>query len=238
MEDKPSGVQRTTGMRRGLVETEILEHAARLFSENGYAATSLQDIAADLGTSRSSLYHYFSNKDEMLIRLVSDLVLSSQAALAQIRESASQPAPARLRLAVEALLEPSVEAPNRFRLLLTGEAQLPTPIAQQWLETRRSIVAEVTALIETGMAAGEMRAVDPQMATFTVLGMCNWVAWWPDRQRGDQDLLTSSIAELALSGLCHPAAAPPGGSAQEALGAARRELDRLEALLRPPPHAS
>jgi AcrR family transcriptional regulator len=220
-------------MRRGLVEAEILEHAARLFSEHGYGATTLQDIAADLGTSRSSLYHYFSNKDEMLIRLVSDLVLSSEGALRRIRESAGEAATARLRLAIEALLHPIVEAPNRFRLLLTGEAQLPPEMGQQWLEIRRSIVAEVASLIREGTRRGEFRAVDEQAATFTVLGMCNWVAWWPERQREDEAALRTTIAELAVAGLSSQDRDRGSGSAQDALVAVRHELDRLESLIAP-----
>jgi AcrR family transcriptional regulator len=219
------------GMRRQLVEVEILEHAARLFSENGYAATTLQDIAADLGTSRSSLYHYFPNKEEMLIRLVSDLVVSSEVALRTMRSANRDDAAQQLRMAVEALLEPIVEAPNRFRLLLTVEAQLPEEIARQWRDTRRSIVAEVSALVSEGTRRGQFRVVDEQAATFTILGMCNWVAWWPDRQRQDHAALKKVIADLAVSGLCGHDSSVVSESPASALAAARHELDRLENML-------
>jgi AcrR family transcriptional regulator len=226
---------RPGGMRRSLVEAEILEHAARLFSVNGYAAVTLQDIAAALGTSRSSLYHYFSNKDDMLTRLVGDLVLSSEAALRRIRDTDGGDAATRLRLAIEALLEPILEAPNRFRLLLTGEAQLTADMAEQWLETRRSIVAEVSSLIGEGTRRGEFRAVDEQVATFTVLGMCNWVAWWPDRQREDHAALRKTIADIALAGLSGQDGSPVAESPQDALLAVRHELDRLENMMAPRP---
>lgn len=222
---------RPGGVRRGLVEAEILEHAARLFSENGYAATTLQDIAAELGTSRSSLYHYFSNKDEMLIRLVSGLILSSEAALQRIHDSGERDMTARLRLAIEALLEPILEAPNRFRLLLTVEAQLPADIAVHWRETRRRIVAEIASTIEAGIGEGTFRPVDGEVATFTVLGMCNWVAWWPERQREDRAALQRTIADVALTGLRGPSAAQGAASPQEALRTVRHELDRLESMI-------
>ncbi len=221
------------GMRRHLVEAEILEHAARLFSENGYAATTLQDIAADLGMSRSSLYHYFPNKEEMLIRLVSGLVSSSEAALRVMRSKTGDDAAERLRTAVESLLEPIVEAPNRFRLLLTVEAQLPAQVAEQWRDIRRSIVAEVSGLIRDGTRRGQFRSVDEQAATFTVLGMCNWVAWWPDRQRRDHPALKKVIADLAVSGLCANEVDVVHESPREALAAIRHELGRLESMIEP-----
>jgi AcrR family transcriptional regulator len=233
MPDTPEEENKPGGMRRNLVEAEILEHAARLFSEKGYAATTLQDIAADLGTGRSSLYHYFPNKEEMLIRLVRDLVVSSEEALRVMHSTSSDDAAHQLRTAVEALLAPILEAPNRFRLLLTVEAQLPAEIAEQWRDTRRSIVAEVSNLVREGTRRGQFRAVDEQAATFTVLGMCNWVAWWPDRQRQDHAKLTKVIADLAVSGLCGNDARGAGESPQGALTAVRHELDRLESMIAP-----
>lgn len=217
--------------RRNLVEAEILERAAQVFSERGYGATSLQDIAADLGLSRSSLYHYFPNKEHLLTRLVSDLVTSSEVALRHMKEAdASDPASA-LREAVGALLGPILEAPNRFRLLLTVEAELPAPIAERWRETRRSIVAEVSGLIRDGIEAGQFRPVDEQVATFTVLGMCNWVAWWPSRQRQDVETLQHEIADIAVAGLAATADVQAPRTPRAAIKAARDQLDRLEVLV-------
>lgn len=228
---KRAAQSRNSGLRRNLVETEILECAARLFSERSYAGTSLQDIADDLGTSRSSLYHYFSNKEEILMRLVGDLVLSSEVALKQMKAADGTDAVARLRTAVEALLGPIIEAPNRFRLLLTVEAELPAGIAQRWRDTRRKIVTEVAGLIRAGVDRGQFRPVDEQIATFTVLGMCNWVAWWPDRQRDDLDALRRVIADIAVSGLADADGKPLADSPQAALRDLRGQIDRLESLI-------
>jgi AcrR family transcriptional regulator len=231
MSPKRAAPNKSSGLRRNLVEAEILEHAAQLFSERGYAATSLQEIAAELGISRSSLYHYFSNKEEMLIRLVSDLVLSSEVALKQMRAGDRGDATEQLRRAVEALLGPIVEAPNRFRLLLTVEAELPSAIARRWRETRRKIVSEVSEMIREGVRSGQFRPVDEEVATFIVLGMCNWVAWWPDRQREDIEIVNRGIADIAVSGLTNSGAAAGADSPAAAIAAAREQLDRLEALI-------
>ncbi|MBS1676225.1 MAG: TetR family transcriptional regulator [Actinobacteria bacterium] len=231
MPPKRAAPTKSSGLRRNLVEAEILERAAQLFSERGYAATSLQEIAAELGISRSSLYHYFSNKEEMLIRLVSDLVLSSEVALKQMRAGGKGDATVRLRGAVEALLGPIIEAPNRFRLLLTVEAELPTPIARRWRETRRKIVAEVSEVIRDGVRSGRFRPIEEEVATFIVLGMCNWVAWWPDRQREDVEAVTRGIADIAVSGLAVGSAEGAPDSPAAVIAATREQLDRLEALI-------
>ena len=56
---------------------EILAHAAKLFSERGIAATTVRDIADEVGILSGSLYHYFDSKDaianEIVVRFLEDL---------------------------------------------------------------------------------------------------------------------------------------------------------------------
>jgi len=48
-----------------LTRTRILEEAAKLFTEKGYEATSVQDLAEVLGLSKAALYHHFRSKEEV-----------------------------------------------------------------------------------------------------------------------------------------------------------------------------
>src|SRR5262249_20251453 len=52
--------------KHNLVREEILASAAKLFSQLGYRAVSMDDIASSLGYTKSILYYYFSNKNEIL----------------------------------------------------------------------------------------------------------------------------------------------------------------------------
>src|SRR5215472_11451329 len=49
---------------------EILSAAARLFQQQGYDATSMNDVAAALKLSKGGLYHHFQSKDEILFNLM------------------------------------------------------------------------------------------------------------------------------------------------------------------------
>src|ERR1700688_5227708 len=51
---------------------EILRAAARLFQQQGYDATSMNDVAAALKLSKGGLYHHFQSKDEILFNLMSN----------------------------------------------------------------------------------------------------------------------------------------------------------------------
>src|SRR5207237_7975782 len=59
--------------REAIIEPrqEILRTAARLFQEQGYDATSMNDVAAALKLSKGGLYHHFQSKDEILFHIMS-----------------------------------------------------------------------------------------------------------------------------------------------------------------------
>ena len=64
-----SADQRPNNPRKDLVLEQLLNKAAELFLYRGYANTRMQDIAESMQMSRSSLYHYFENKEEVLLAL-------------------------------------------------------------------------------------------------------------------------------------------------------------------------
>ena len=80
----------------------ILEAAARLFSERGYAGASVRDIAAELGIANPSLYYHFSSKEEMLAELLSEPLRRVERA---VEEAKGLTGEARARRIIEGLLE-------------------------------------------------------------------------------------------------------------------------------------
>lgn len=50
----------------------ILETAGRLFARKGYAATSVDEVAAEARTSKSSIYWHFKSKEEILLAVLSE----------------------------------------------------------------------------------------------------------------------------------------------------------------------
>lgn len=67
----------------------VLDTARRLFAERGYAATSLQQIADELGVTKANVYYYFRTKDAILLALLDERVADLESVLdeaAQIRD--------------------------------------------------------------------------------------------------------------------------------------------------------
>jgi AcrR family transcriptional regulator len=220
-----------TQLRRGLVEAEILERGAELFAARGFAATSMQDIADALGSSRPALYHYFSSKDEILDRLIEGLAAATEAALSSV-EPQDGPADARLRDLVTALIKPVAESPGRFRLILTSDATVSSGARGRLKELERTVVRALSEVLDDGMASGTFRRADRRTATFAVLGMINWVAWWysPGRDVGT-DELCAVIADLAVGSVRADTGVPGGAEPKDVIGSIRRDLSFLERLV-------
>ncbi|MEX2284065.1 MAG: helix-turn-helix domain-containing protein [Gemmatimonadota bacterium] len=92
----------------------ILEAAERLFSERGFAQTTMQDIVADAGTSIGNLYFYFENKDQLLQALVENALAEAHR---RGDELAARVAPGPARMAVVMFSNASVLLAPGSRLL-------------------------------------------------------------------------------------------------------------------------
>jgi AcrR family transcriptional regulator len=215
--------------RRELVLAEILEHATRLFAARGYEGTTLQDVAEAVGITRPALYTYIGSKDDLLGALVSDLSQRTASALKEIRE---RPAPAGARIAamVELVVRQRLAAPDRFRVLDREEASLADDHARRHQKAKRDALSHMRGVITDGIAAGEFRPCDDRLAALSIVGMCNWTAWWvssatpPDPEPVVAELATNAEAMLRA----------PDGHAGGALGALRRiraELSYVEKSL-------
>jgi AcrR family transcriptional regulator len=220
--------------RRDLVETQIYDQAALLFAERGFAATTPQDIAEAVGISRQALYYYVKSKDEILARLVSDV---SVPIVEQGRAIAAGPGDpcTRLRELVRHAVVDRAANRTRFLLLERSESALPADVAEGFLQSRRAALAFWRELIEEGIAQGYFRAVDARVAALSMIGMCNWVAWWFDPEKGHHvESIAAQIADSAVAMLAVPLGADgPAADAAAVLDQMDNQLQRLRLLLPP-----
>ena len=187
------------GARREILENSILEHAARLFSERGYAGTTPQDIADAVGVSRQNLYYYVKSKEEILARLIADTTTQNVGGVEEIAASEGS-GPDRLHRLVRHVVQDRATNSTRFRMLDRSESALPPDIAAEFLGARRAALAATVRVIEDGIAEGWFRNVDARVAALSVLGMCNWVAWWHDPdQPPAPTVIAQEIADNAVA---------------------------------------
>ena len=216
--------------RKTIVAKEVLEQAARLFAQKGYANTSLQDVAKAVGLSRPALYYYFPSKNALLEAMVEDVTVVGARMLAEIRDDRDLEPEERLRRAVEGLVLWGLDRPTRFKVIDRSEELLPPDISEVHEKAKRQVLHAMIALIADGIEAGILRPVDPRLAAFSLIGMCNWTAWWwTPKSRQTKEEVASFVGEMALSALRRVGPNRPSGNrVEDAIDLLRSDLDFLE----------
>ncbi|OHU31109.1 hypothetical protein BKG76_05335 [Mycobacteroides franklinii] len=220
--------------RRELVENQILDHATALFSERGFAATTLQDIAKAAGLTRPALYHYVSSKDDLLAKLVDQNTAGIADELHKISADSNRSATERLHAMVHDSALRMARDPARFRLLIRSEGELPPEISRFYDKGRRRVLSEFTAVIQDGIGAGEFRPVDARTAALGIIGMTNWIAWWygPGNKPDDEDTATQ-FADMAVRSLTlRSKRSIKADRPENAIALLRQDLDLLEGLIK------
>ncbi|MGE0215944.1 TetR/AcrR family transcriptional regulator [Mycolicibacterium sp.] len=215
--------------RRDQVTSELLDRATKLFADKGYDSTTVGDIAEAAGMSRSSLYHYIRNKDDLLTLLVQQVSNALAEILGELAERSDLTPTAKLRALTGLLVVHRARHPDQFRILDRSEALLPKPARTEHDRAKRRVLHELTRIIDDGVAAGEFHVPDSRTAALSLLGMCNWVAWWfrPGTDIDATVAALTSYAEAMVSARRPPTAAQ---GAPGLIDEIRFRLDRLESL--------
>ncbi|NUP31539.1 MAG: TetR/AcrR family transcriptional regulator [Streptomycetaceae bacterium] len=205
--------------RNRLMRDEIRAAATRLFGVRGLGAVTLQEIADELGMSKAALYHYFPNKDALVRAIFEDWARVGGGKVAEIA-ALDAPAAERLRRMIELHVSGLVGNIDLYRLGFRDEDQLPDGAREVFAAFKRDVDTAVRAVIRDGVENGEFVKVDPKMAAFAAIGMCNWMFKWYRPDGGYQpEELAAMFGRFALGGLLRR---DPG----DALGPAGAALDR------------
>jgi AcrR family transcriptional regulator len=157
--------------RRG----EILHAALRAFRDQGYHATTLEDIADALGVRKAGLYYYFPDKESILYACHRE----SLAELDRILEGAKRLRTPTERLAhvirahVQVMTDTLEGSPLAFEVTaLSPERQ------KEVIAGRDRYERALRRMVRDGVASGEFRELNPKTAVFAILGAINWIARW------------------------------------------------------------
>jgi AcrR family transcriptional regulator len=171
---------------------EILRTAARLFQQQGYDATSMNDVAAALKLSKGGLYHHFESKDEILYHIMShamqiteDRVINVVRRLDATRADASgiditeERLQTLIRLHIEVVLSPE---DREITVMLHENHPLPPALRRKINARKKDYVHFVENLIaDVQRKRGSRSAVTPRAAAFALVGMINWIYQWYKR---------------------------------------------------------
>jgi AcrR family transcriptional regulator len=183
--------------RRDQIETV----ATALFRERGFAATSMRDLASEVGIEAASIYAHIRSKEELLQSICFKMAQEFFTILGHL-EHQELSCNRRLREIITAhvtLLTRNVAASVVFE---KEWRHLSEPYLAHFLELREQYEQRIRNLIRQGAAAGEFAAADPRFATRILLSSLNGIPHWYqlDGPLSPADI-AQNIADLFLNGL-------------------------------------
>ena len=178
----------------------VLLVAANTFTERGYDGTSMDDLARELGITKSAIYHHVSGKHELL-RLGTDRALDGLTAVFAEASRLDGPAIERLEHVIRRSAELLVDELPFVTLLLRVRGN--TSVERHAIERRREIDHAIGALVAQAAAEGDVRAdVDPALTARLLFGMVNSVIEWYRPGGGvGRDELADAVCRIAFTGL-------------------------------------
>lgn len=153
---------------------ELLRAAARLFARSGFEATSMRDIAGEVGMIAGSMYYHFPSKEDLIAAVYARGVTQITAAVRAAIDGARPPWD-RLEAACIAHLQ-ELLAENAFARVMTADLSRLPPALRRRLVTRRdtyeAIFVEILDVLP--LPAG----TDRRLLRLHVLGALNWTPTW------------------------------------------------------------
>ena len=192
---------------RGEQQREVLlEAAIELFAANGYAGTSIRDIAKLTGRSVSNVYHYFEDKQALWLAILEHSIEGLPERLRAAVESGANSLD-RFRRLVRAHLDDSVRHRREAKIFFIDEERLSPAGKRINKRVQKEIYNIYFAELQRLQGESLLATNNLRVAAFNVLGIINWQLRW-------QELIVSvsieetqeEIVEFLLRGLIEPAA--------------------------------
>ncbi|KAA9134370.1 TetR/AcrR family transcriptional regulator [Microbacterium caowuchunii] len=192
-------------MKETSVADDVTRAAVELFSTQGYANTSVQQIVEAAGVTKGAMYHYFESKDDLLFGIY-DRLLSLQKTHLDAIISRGGPVDEVLRAACVDVLETSIEYLPEGTVFFRSAHMLSAPRQGEVTRRRREYHDEFAALIQQGREAGLFRTDIPvPLLVAHFFSDVHYLShWYSPHGPESRTLVAEQLTELFLSSIRIP----------------------------------
>jgi len=214
-----------TRQPKAVRESDILAAAYRIFSQKGYEKAAMSEIAKGAGVAEGTIYKYFSNKQDLLARVIASfykkLIDTTENSLIGVKGIENQ-----LRVVIARHIHTFFEDIGLCRLLLQEVRPLNSYPHSEMHQLTRSYSEILLRVIQEGISTKEIRSdISPKTIRDMIFGCLEHAGWnvlTTNAPPIDRDKLTNEIITIILNGLVLPV--PPPADFD-------RNLQRLEQLV-------
>jgi TetR/AcrR family transcriptional regulator, cholesterol catabolism regulator len=180
----------------------VLDAAAKVFFERGYAAARVQDVGDELGLLKGSIYYYIDTKEDLLFRLVEGVHEDVENIIEQVAAS-DLDALGKIELYVRLQISYTLDKLERITVYYHDLEQLSPDRLEIVLAKRRAHDRFIAQLIREAQTTGVADpSLDPSLLTqclfATVIGVYRW---WRPRGRFGKQATAEGCAQYVLRGI-------------------------------------
>ncbi len=184
-----------------MTREQILEVAAQIFSQKGFHATSMQDIAQAVNLQKASLYHHVASKQDILVALLDQAL---DLLIAKMQEVLARPLPSdeKLRQAMITYMKTMLDHRDLASVLLLEYRSLEPQWSGRHKPRRDRFEHLWRDLIQEGCSLGMFDCSDPALTSRALLGVMNWtITWYNPEGALPPEKIAEHFANLFLRGL-------------------------------------
>ena len=180
---------------------EILEAAAELFKENGYAATTVRDMADRVGIEAASLYNHINSKDELLHEICFDVGHRFVHEMRSIASNNGNPT-SKVTALIHLHIDMTTEKAAMVSVANDEWRHLSEPHLSEFIEMRTNYENCFLQILNTGIEQQHFRQADSTIMLYTILSSVRWLQYWYREDRHiDVGEIKKEITELIIKGL-------------------------------------
>jgi AcrR family transcriptional regulator len=189
--------------RNNVREAEILAASVEIFHANGYAATSVEDVAQAVGILKGSLYYYIDSKEDLLLRIVEGVHEDVQAVMDEVFAMEDVTPLERISEFVRVLVEFNARNVKRVRVYYHDYDQLSEARLADIRKRRRDQEHTLIRLVQQAKDAGEVPPdMNERLVAKAAFAMIVWMYTW-NKPRGSVSAkgLGEFFAKFVVDGL-------------------------------------
>ena len=187
--------------KNGTRKDVIIAKAARLFREKGYSASSMRDLAEEVGVEAASLYNHISSKSEILQEIcfkVANKFMSHIDAIDNSDRDSIAKIEAVLRFHVQQMV-------HHYEEVYVGDREwkhLIDPYLSNYQNQRRTYRQRIALIIEARIRKGEIKEIDAPTAVLIMLHAVSGIeSWHRSRKKISAELLEDNMVTILIDGL-------------------------------------
>lgn len=179
---------------------QIIKIAVKLFSKRGYAATSMRDIAKEVGMEPASLYNHIKSKQDILRHSILDIASLYTSSIQNVLNMKISPL-AKLEQLISDQISITIEHTEAVSLIPSEWVHLEGAKAE-FIKVRNEYENGFKQLLTEAVEAKEIRSVDIELTTFSVLSTLRYLYSWYSRNKEiDPAILKVELKKNLLEGV-------------------------------------